>query len=61
MMKKQPEWVKGSFLDNLDAAALRLGYRYLPLAWGLAKVNWPSTRDRDDFLNFLTKQQIVSE
>jgi hypothetical protein len=60
-MRKQPEWVRGSFLDNLDAAALRLGYQYLPLAWGLASVNWPSTQERDDFLDLLTRQQVLSE
>jgi hypothetical protein len=60
-MKKKPEWVRGSFLDNLDAAALRLGYQYLPIAWGLASVNWPSPKQRDDFLDLLTRQQVTSE
>ena len=60
-MRKQPEWVRGSFLDNLNTAALRLGYQYLPLAWGLASVNWPSVEKRDDFLDLLTRQQVLSE
>jgi hypothetical protein len=52
---REPSWVPGSFLDNLDAAALRLGYQHLPIAWGLAKVDWPSTSERDAFLDALTR------
>lgn len=61
MAGRKPQWTPGSFVDNLNSAALRLGYQYLPLAWGLASVNWPSTKDRDDFLDLLTRQQIASE
>lgn len=52
---KQPEWTPGSFLDNFNAAALKLGYAHMPIAWGLAKVPWKSIDDRDQFLNLLTK------
>lgn len=51
----QVDWRPGSFLDNLDAAALKLGYEHLPVAWGLAKVPWKSTTDRDAFLDALTR------
>lgn len=54
---KKATWVAGSFLDNFDAAALRLGYDSLPVAWGLAMVNWPSNEDRDAFLDALIKPQ----
>lgn len=51
----QPEWRPGTFLDDLNAAALKLGYQHLPIAWGLAKVPWKSTKDRDAFLDALTR------
>lgn len=60
-MKRKPEWVEGSFLDNFNEAATRLGYQYLPLAWGLASVNWESTKDRNEFLDSLIRPEIVSE
>jgi hypothetical protein len=49
----RPKWQELSFLDNLNSAALYLGYANLPLAWGLAKVNWRSVDERDDFLKTL--------
>lgn len=52
---QQPEWRPGSFLDNLTVATMKLGYDYIPVAWGLAKVPWKSTSDRDAFLNALTR------
>lgn len=61
-MAGRPKWQPGSFLDNLDAAALHLGYSDIPLAWHLAKVNWKSTDDRDAFLQAITTiQQGSSE
>jgi hypothetical protein len=60
-MKKKPEWLEGSFVDNFNQAATVLGYQYLPLAWGLASVNWESTKDRDDFLYSLVRPEIVDE
>lgn len=52
---RQPEWRPGSFLDNLNAAAVAVGFENLPIAWGLAKVPWKSTRDRDEFLAAITR------
>jgi hypothetical protein len=60
-MKKKPEWVEGSFLDNFNQAATMLGYQYIPLAWGLASVNWESTKDRDSFLENLVRPEMVTE
>ena len=60
-MKKKPRWVEGSFLDNFNQAATKLGYKYLPIAWGLASVNWPSTKDRDEFLDALVRPEIGNE
>lgn len=54
-MKPQPEWQPGTFLDNLNVAALHVGYENLPLAWGIASVPWKSVEDRDSFLTALTK------
>lgn len=50
-----PQWRPGTFLDNFNTAAVRLGYMHLPIAWGLAKVPWKSVEDRDAFLDALTR------
>lgn len=47
------KWKRGGVLDNFHAGALVLGFDNLPLAWGLAKVNWPSPEDRDEALRAL--------
>jgi hypothetical protein len=47
-------WQKGSVLDNFHQAALVLGFDNLPIAWGLAKVNFPSVEERDKVLRALT-------
>lgn len=52
---REPVWKAGSFMDNFNTAAVYLGYRYLPIAWGLAKVPWRSVKDRDKFLKALTR------
>lgn len=52
-----PKWVKGSFLDNFNAATVHLGYSDIPLAWHLGKVRWKSPQDRDAFLKALTNVQ----
>jgi len=46
-------WQPGGFLDNFDAAAKHLGYDHIPLAFGLAKVDWASVEDRDAALKAL--------
>lgn len=57
MKKPVMAWQELSFLDNLDAGARVLGYNNLPLAWGLAKVQWRSIEERDGFLNELTRTE----
>lgn len=47
---KPPSWEPLSFLDNLNAAANHVGYENLPLAWGLATVNWETIEQRDTVL-----------
>lgn len=54
-MAKKVKWQQGSFLDNLDRISLKLGYGNLPMAWGLAHVNWNSVEERDNFLDALTR------
>lgn len=58
---KQPEWTPLSFLDNFNAAALKLGYDNLPMAWGIGHVRWKSVEDREAFLDALTNEKIVEE
>lgn len=53
-MAKKVKWQEGSFLDNLDKISLKLGYGNLPIAWGLAHVDWRSTQERDAFIDALT-------
>lgn len=48
------QWKPGSVLDNFHAAALVVGFDNLPLAWGLAKVQWQSIEARDEALRALT-------
>lgn len=55
----QAAWIAGSFMDNFNAAAMHLGYDSLPVAWGLAMVDWPSLEDRDAFLGALVKPQSI--
>lgn len=54
MIQKKPEWRELSFMDNFDYAAKELGYVNIPIAWGLAKVNWNSVEDRKTFVQALT-------
>lgn len=53
MRRVQAEWSPGSFLDNFNRAATVLGYANLPLAWGVAGVDWDSPDDMDIFLQSL--------
>jgi hypothetical protein len=55
MAEKTVKWLRGGFLDNFDAAAKHLGYEHIPLAYGLARVNWPNTQTRDEVLRALTR------
>jgi len=47
-------WVAGSFLDNLSASADAVGLNNLDIAWGLARVQWDSVDQREEFLSLLT-------
>jgi len=58
---KNPEWTTLSFLDNLNAAALKVGYDNIPIAWGVAHVRWKSVEEREAFLESLTNEKIVGE
>lgn len=49
-----PKWRAGSFFDNFNAAADAVGFDNVDVAWGLARVNWPSPEARDEFLAALT-------
>lgn len=49
------KWKPGGVLDNFHAAAMYVGFDHLPLAWGLARVDWPDTDTRDAFLKALTR------
>jgi hypothetical protein len=54
MMRVKTEWKPNSFLDKFNRAATVLGYSNLPLAWGVANVDWKSPNDMDDFLQSIT-------
>jgi hypothetical protein len=61
---KGPRWRPGSFLDNFSAAADAVGFSNAELAWGLARVQWESTEDREAFLSALTgrsSRQVIAE
>jgi len=60
-MSKKPQWQSLTFLDNFNAAATKMGYSNLPMAWGLANVRWNSVEDRDSFLDALTRVKLGSE
>lgn len=45
----------GSFYDNFDAAVRALGVDQIPLAFDMAKVKYPSVRERDRLLTILRK------
>ena len=51
MKNPEPKWVENSQLDYFNTAANILGYRNIPLAWGLSLVSW---RSKDDLNSFLT-------
>jgi len=60
-MSKRPQWQPLTFLDNFNAAATKMGYSNLPMAWGLASVRWNSVEDRDSFLDALTRVKLGIE
>lgn len=57
-MNKKPQWKPLTFLDNFNAAATKMGYTNLPMAWGLANVRWNSVEERDSFIDALTKVKL---
>lgn len=54
MKNPEPQWVENSQLDYFNTAANILGYRNIPLAWGLSLVSWRSKNDLNSFLTTLT-------
>ena len=50
----------GSFYDNLNAVASQLGFKQPGVVWGLAKVRWRSTDERDQFLQALTARDYFN-
>lgn len=53
MKRVKAQWAAGSFLDRFDRAATVLGYTNIPLAWGIAGVEWESPDDMDQFIQSL--------
>jgi hypothetical protein len=51
MNKPNVQWLENTQLDYFNTAANILGYRNLPLAWGLSLVSWKSKDDLNSFLN----------
>ena len=39
--------------DNIAAAVDAIGVSNVGLVWGIANMNWPSEKERDDFLRAL--------
>lgn len=50
----EAQWRAGSYLDNFNTGVQYLGFDHIPLALGLAKVNWPDTDTRDAFLRAIS-------
>jgi len=61
MRGKKPQWKSLTFLDNFNAAATKMGYTNLPMAWGLASVRWKTVEDREAFLDALINVKMGSE
>lgn len=55
-MARRSYFEPGSLYDNVDAFASALGFRNVGAIWGLAKVRWDSTQDRDAFISALIQQ-----
>lgn len=56
-MAEKIGWREGSFLDYFNEASAKLGYDNIPVAWGIAQVNWKSKEDFSSFINSLIAQE----
>lgn len=56
-MAEQIGWREGSFLDYFNAASTKLGYDNIPVAWGIAQVNWKSKEEFSSFVDSLVNPE----
>jgi hypothetical protein len=64
MRRRPARWTELSFLDNLAAAADAVGFENADMALGLARVNWQSVQEREEFLQALTgrsSREVIQE
>lgn len=64
MRRRRAQWTELSFLDNLAAAADAVGFENADMALGLARVNWQSVQEREEFLQALTgrsSREVIQE
>jgi hypothetical protein len=64
MKRRGAQWRELSFLDNLAAAADAVGFDNADIALGLARVDWQSVQDREEFLQALTgrsSREVIEE
>jgi hypothetical protein len=64
MRRRPARWTELSFLDNLAAAADAVGVENADMALGLARVNWQSVQEREEFLQALTgrsSREVIQE
>jgi len=64
MRRRAARWTELSFLDNLAAAADAVGFENADMALGLARVNWQSVQEREEFLQALTgrsSREVIQE
>lgn len=57
-MAKKIEWRETSFLNYFNDAATKLGYDNIPVAWGIAQVNWKSKEDYLAFVDSLVRSEV---
>lgn len=53
-MAKNHEWQEGTVFDNVAAAVKAIGVTEPGIVWGIANVEWQSTKERDQFLAALS-------
>ncbi len=51
----------GSFYDNFEAGVRALGVNQIPLAFDMAKVKYPSTKERDRMFNILRDMGVSDD
>lgn len=48
-MERKTRWRRGGFLDNFASAVDALGVENIPIAWGMAYMQWDDLDERDRF------------